>query len=121
MLLHSQPPCPVVPSSPRSAPVARHAGSRGVAAQAAAAVASPRQEQAAGQGVQQVNVVYKFGGSSVRDAARMREVADIITSFPEYTPCVVLSAMGKTTNLLLECGDLALRTSTDKISQLEPL
>jgi aspartate kinase len=43
----------------------------------------------------QVNVVYKFGGSSVRDAERMREVADIICSFPEYLPAVVLSAMGK--------------------------
>ncbi len=43
----------------------------------------------------QVNVVYKFGGSSVRDAERMREVADIICSFPQYLPCVVLSAMGK--------------------------
>jgi aspartate kinase len=43
----------------------------------------------------QVNVVYKFGGSSVRDAERMREVADIICSFPENLPCVVLSAMGK--------------------------
>ena len=43
----------------------------------------------------QLNVVYKFGGSSVRDAERMREVADIICSFPEYLPCVVLSAMGK--------------------------
>lgn len=42
-----------------------------------------------------VNVVYKFGGSSVRDAERMREVADIICSFPQYLPCVVLSAMGK--------------------------
>lgn len=45
--------------------------------------------------VLQANVVYKFGGSSVRDAERMREVADIICSFPEYLPCVVLSAMGK--------------------------
>ena len=40
-------------------------------------------------------MAYKFGGSSVRDAERMREVADIICSFPEYLPCVVLSAMGK--------------------------
>lgn len=43
----------------------------------------------------QVNVVYKFGGSSVRDAERMREVADIICSFPDMFPCIVLSAMGK--------------------------
>ena len=111
------------------------------------------------------------------------EVADIICSFPQYLPCVVLSAMGKvrthayegggrhpahspmhvqqvrgsthsgggfdqtycltqihkrvwlpnflphdvvcvclqTTNLLLECGDLALVSSTDMIPNLEPL
>jgi aspartokinase len=31
----------------------------------------------------------------------MREVADLILSFPDETPVVVLSAMGKTTNNLL--------------------
>jgi hypothetical protein len=43
----------------------------------------------------QLNVAYKFGGSSVRDAERMREVADIICSFPHLLPVVILSAMGK--------------------------
>lgn len=51
----------------------------------------------------------------------MTEVADIICSFPQYLPCVVLSAMGKTTNLLLECGDLALETPTDLVPTLAPL
>jgi aspartate kinase len=46
-------------------------------------------------------VVMKFGGSSVASAERMREVADLIISFPEETPVVVLAAMGKTTNNLL--------------------
>ena len=46
----------------------------------------------------------KFGGSSVRDGERMREVAAIVTSFPEHLPAVVLSAMGKTTNNLLAAG-----------------
>lgn len=46
-------------------------------------------------------VAMKFGGSSVASAERMREVADLILSFPEETPVVVLSAMGKTTNNLL--------------------
>ncbi|EFJ51395.1 hypothetical protein VOLCADRAFT_87637, partial [Volvox carteri f. nagariensis] len=98
----------------------RSAGRLSVLAQAAA-VEAPCQHRAPGQGVSQVNVVYKFGGSSVRDAERMREVADIICSFPQYLPCVVLSAMGKTTNMLLESGDLALKTSTDAISELAPL
>ena len=31
----------------------------------------------------------------MRDAERMREVADIICSFPDMFPCIVLSAMGK--------------------------
>jgi aspartate kinase len=54
-------------------------------------------------------VVMKFGGSSVASAERMREVADLILSFPDETPVVVLSAMGKTTNnlLLVLCHFLA--------------
>ena len=43
----------------------------------------------------QLSVVYKFGGSSVANAERMLEVADIVCSFPEHAPLVVLSAMGK--------------------------
>ena len=46
--------------------------------------------------------VMKFGGSSVASAHRMREVADLILSFKEERPIVVLSAMGKTTNNLLK-------------------
>ena len=46
-------------------------------------------------------VAMKFGGTSVGSAERMKCVADIITSFPDEFPVVVLSAMGKTTNLLL--------------------
>jgi aspartate kinase len=46
--------------------------------------------------------VMKFGGSSVASAKRMREIADLILSFPEERPAVVLSAMGKTTNKLLQ-------------------
>lgn len=45
--------------------------------------------------------VMKFGGSSVASAERMKEVANLILSFPEERPIVVLSAMGKTTNKLL--------------------
>ena len=49
----------------------------------------------------QLSIVMKFGGSSVASAERMREVADLILSFPDERPVVVLSAMGKTTNNLL--------------------
>lgn len=48
------------------------------------------------------SVVMKFGGSSVASAERMREVANLILSFPQERPVVVLSAMGKTTNKLLQ-------------------
>lgn len=54
-----------------------------------------------GQNEKQFTCVMKFGGSSVASAERMREVAHLILSFPEETPVIVLSAMGKTTNKLL--------------------
>ncbi|GFY99922.1 aspartate kinase 1 [Actinidia rufa] len=53
------------------------------------------------EGVEELTCVMKFGGSSVASAERMREVADLILSFPEERPIIVLSAMGKTTNKLL--------------------
>ena len=40
-------------------------------------------------------MVMKFGGRSVASAERMWEVAQIVCSFPDQLPCVVLSAMGK--------------------------
>jgi aspartate kinase len=69
----------------------------------------------------QYSVVMKFGGSSVRDAARMKEVAAIICSFPKELPCVVLSAMGKTTNNLLAAGEAALTCRSNEIGELAPL
>ena len=53
------------------------------------------------EGVEELTCVMKFGGSSVASAERMREVADLILSFPEERPIIVLSAMGKTTNKLI--------------------
>jgi aspartate kinase len=58
-------------------------------------------------------IVLKFGGSSVADAACMRQVADLVRMALPRSPLVVLSAMGKTTNGLFdaaktaEAGDLA--------------
>jgi aspartate kinase len=66
-------------------------------------------------------MVMKFGGSSVATAERMEEVAAIILSFPGQFPVVVLSAMGKTTNLLLQAGEEALTTAPGSISSLSPL
>lgn len=44
--------------------------------------------------------VFKFGGASVKDAAAVRNVAEIITLFKGEKIGVVVSAMGKTTNAL---------------------
>ena len=49
----------------------------------------------------QLTCVMKFGGSSLASAERMREVAELILSFRNERPVIVLSAMGKTTNKLL--------------------
>ncbi|MFM2286384.1 MAG: hypothetical protein RLZZ543_1881 [Bacteroidota bacterium] len=44
--------------------------------------------------------VFKFGGASVKDAAGVRNVAEIIRQFETEELCIVVSAMGKTTNAL---------------------
>ena len=42
--------------------------------------------------------VFKFGGASVRDAAAVRNVGNVLKAFPNESIMVVVSAMGKTTN-----------------------
>jgi aspartate kinase len=44
-------------------------------------------------------IVYKFGGASVKDSEAVRKVSDILSGYNDNT-VVVISAMGKTTNLL---------------------
>lgn len=66
-------------------------------------------------------VVMKFGGSSVASAERMREVADLVLSFPDENPLVVLSAMGKTTNNLLNAGEKAVSCGVSKASDIPEL
>jgi aspartate kinase len=44
--------------------------------------------------------VFKFGGASLKDATGVRNVGSIIRSQPSQNLLVVVSAMGKTTNLL---------------------
>jgi aspartate kinase len=57
-------------------------------------------------------IVMKFGGSSLADAACMRQVADLVGRARGRRPAVVLSAMGKTTDALFaaaraaEAGDV---------------
>jgi aspartate kinase len=63
----------------------------------------------------------KFGGSSVADASRLRHVADIVKTQLDKKPALVLSAMGDTTDHLLEAGDKALKEGKVEISRLEKL
>jgi aspartate kinase len=42
--------------------------------------------------------VFKFGGASVKNAAAVRNVAEILKQYPDGKLVIVLSAMGKTTN-----------------------
>uniref|UniRef100_A0A5B7AAX6 aspartate kinase n=1 Tax=Davidia involucrata TaxID=16924 RepID=A0A5B7AAX6_DAVIN len=69
----------------------------------------------------ELTCVMKFGGSSVASAERMREVADLILSFPEERPVIVLSAMGKTTNKLLLAGEKAVSCGISNVSDIDEL
>ena len=62
----------------------------------------------------------KFGGSSVANAERIRHVASIIQAYKESRPVVVLSAMGDTTDHLLDAADMAVNGTVDiaKVEQL---
>ncbi|HAK68690.1 MAG TPA: aspartate kinase [Treponema sp.] len=65
-------------------------------------------------------IVMKFGGSSVANAERIRHVASIIQAYKESRPVVVLSAMGDTTDHLLEAADMAVKGTVD-IAKIEKL
>lgn len=54
-------------------------------------------------------IVMKFGGSSVESKAAIERVASIVNARRAQHPIVVVSAMGKTTNRLLEAAELAVR------------
>ena len=52
-------------------------------------------------------IVMKFGGTSVESQEAVSRVVSIVGRFEEQRPIVVVSAMGKTTNKLLETGRTA--------------
>lgn len=68
--------------------------------------------------------VFKFGGASVKDAAGVRNVAKVLSHFPDDDVLIVVSAMGKTTNALEEivrdhtAGRTADFASRDKLEAL---
>ena len=53
-------------------------------------------------------IVMKFGGTSVESAAAIARVAGIVRAREARRPVVVVSAMGKTTNKLLEIANAAI-------------
>ena len=65
-------------------------------------------------------IVMKFGGSSVADAERIRHVVGIVKDRLPKKPTLVLSAMGDTTDFLLDAGAAALKgsVSVDAIEAL---
>ncbi|MBE6353634.1 aspartate kinase [Treponema sp.] len=65
-------------------------------------------------------IVMKFGGSSVANAERIRHVAGIIQAYKDKLPVVVLSAMGDTTDHLLDAADMAVKGTVD-IKKVEEL
>ncbi|MEY4168486.1 MAG: hypothetical protein RIR52_2310 [Acidobacteriota bacterium] len=52
-------------------------------------------------------LVMKFGGTSVENVTAIQRLARILNHFRDQQLVIVVSAMGKTTNGLLECGRLA--------------
>ncbi|KAI3722157.1 hypothetical protein L2E82_33185 [Cichorium intybus] len=83
------------------------------------------QSEAKSQGLEessnQLSCVMKFGGSSVASADRMKEIAELILSFPEENPVIVLSAMGKTTNKLILAGEKAAASCVSDVSEIDEL
>jgi aspartate kinase len=67
-------------------------------------------------------IVMKFGGTSVESAAAVRRVGSIVGDRLSRRPVVIVSAMGKTTNKLLEIAGAAVAGdrpgALDKVSQL---
>lgn len=63
-------------------------------------------------------IVIKFGGSSVANAARIRNVAKIISSYQEPV-AVVCSALGGVTDFLISMSDLAAQGDSSYIKQFD--
>lgn len=66
-------------------------------------------------------VVHKFGGTSVADAKRYMRVAQILAEEPGRKKAVVVSAMSKVTDALLELVELAKRRDQTYLDKLEVL
>lgn len=63
--------------------------------------------------------VFKFGGASVKDAAGVRNVAEIVALYRDKKLLIVVSAMGKTTNALEELTEAYVHRSDNAHELLE--
>ncbi len=67
-------------------------------------------------------IVMKFGGSSIESAEAIQRVAGIVAARAERRPLVVVSALGKTTDRLLDIGRTAIGGNLDAaLSKLDDL
>ena len=66
-------------------------------------------------------IVMKFGGSSVANTERIRHVVEIVKSRLDRKPVLVLSAMGDTTDHLLQAGETALKKGVVSMEAIETL
>jgi aspartate kinase len=67
-------------------------------------------------------IIQKFGGTSVEDGPAMERLAAIVSRAASERPAVVVSAMGKTTNRLVEALDFAVagdeRSAVERVSRV---
>ena len=63
----------------------------------------------------------KFGGSSLANTGRFHSVAEIVRTQLHHRPVLVLSAIGDTTDLLLEAGEEAIKNGVVDIERIEKL
>ncbi|MDR0630116.1 MAG: aspartate kinase [Treponema sp.] len=66
-------------------------------------------------------IVMKFGGSSLANGERIRYVAELVKRELPRKPVLVVSAMGDTTDHLLEAAAMALETGTVSIERITEL
>lgn len=65
--------------------------------------------------------IHKFGGASIRNLETTKKVAQIIQNWEEPNPIIVVSAKGKTTNLLEKITESFYRKDDEKWELLEQL
>ncbi len=65
--------------------------------------------------------VFKFGGASVKDAAGVRNVAKILLQYKGEKVLAVISAMGKTTNMLEKVAEAFYHRNADIGEQIKPI